>query len=139
MRGIAFDILLFYICLNLALGFLATVNALPGYNVPPASTASQLGFFDKALSYTDIASIAVPGAIGGVIAILMGHALLGGAILVITAAGIAFPIVRVLILGFPTLLSNLNVPSPVVVVLQVLTGLVWLVFFAEFLGGREVG
>jgi len=67
MRGVAFDILLFYICLNLALGFLATVNALPGYNVPPASTASQLGFFDKALSYTDVASIAVPGAIGGVI------------------------------------------------------------------------
>ena len=137
MRQVAYNIILFYICLNLACGFIIETELLPGSYIQPASSAEQMPFWGTASSLTTISSIAIPG-IGGLIAVLTGHLFFGAALLILAALTYLFPIIQWLINGFPVFIANLNVPLPIYAVIQVLVGFVVIVFIIEFMGGRQV-
>ncbi len=137
MRGIAFDILLFYICLNLSCWLIVETNILPGISVQPESSPEQMPFWGTVSSLTTISSIAIPG-IGGLIAIITGHLLFGAALLVLAALTYFFPIVQWLINGFPIFIANLDLPIPIYLIIQVLVGFCFLIFIIEFMGGRQI-
>jgi len=137
MRQAAYNLVLFYICINLACGFIIETGLLPGSQIQPASSAEQMPFWSTASSLTTISSIAIPG-IGGLIAVITGHLFFGAALLVLAALTYLFPIFQWLINGFPVFIAHLNVPTPIYAVLQVLIGFIVIVFIIEFMGGRQV-
>ena len=137
MKLEAYDVILFYICLNLACGIIVEGPILPGSYAQPASSAEQMPFWGTVSSLTVISSIAIPG-IGGLIAIITGHALFGAALLILAALTYLFPILQWIINGFPVFIANMGVPTIIYLPIQVLVGFIFMVFIIEFLGGRQV-
>lgn len=131
MKSIAIDFFLFYVCLNLASWFIIEAELLPGSSIQPVSDPSGLAF------WSDVTTI-VTGSVLAMAAIALKHFIFGGAVIVVVALTWLFDPIDNLINGFPRLMVNMGVPTPISLVVQVLVGFVFLFFFIEFVGGRQV-
>ena len=130
------DLMLFYICLNLAIFVVSQMNLLP-YSMNPQAPPQT--FLDL-LNVPDIQYLIAPTVtgIGGLIGIFLGHGLLGGALLVVAALTLIFPPLQFAIIGVPQLIAILGLPDPVSTTLKVLCSFIWFIFIIEYLGGRKV-
>ncbi|RLG76810.1 MAG: hypothetical protein DRO12_03750 [Thermoprotei archaeon] len=113
--------LLFVLCLNLGVLLVNGVSSIPG-GPPTSLNTTQLS---KSMNSTRL----VEGWNWG-----------GGNLFGDIAGGLImfYNTFRILILGFPDLLSAMSVPAPVSTALYVLWGFIWTVFVVEFISGRSV-
>jgi len=130
------DLMLFYICLNLAIFVVSQMNLLP-YSMNPQAPPQT--FLDL-LNVPDIQYLIAPTitGIGGLISIMLGHNLLGGALIVYGALTLIFPPLQLAIIGIPQLIAVLGLPEPIPTVLTVLCSFIWFVFVIEFMAGRKI-
>jgi len=132
MKVGAFEILLFFICLNLACGILHEMEALP-FSIEGVETVDSI----NALFVTRIGgSIAIIA--GGVFAGLLLGVLVQAATIAIVIAAISFlfPIFEWLFSGFPNLLLALGVPSIIYYSISVLIGVTWVWFLIGIVAQR---
>ena len=128
----AFEILLFFICLNLSCFVLNEMDALP-VRIEPAETPDSI----NALFVTNIGSaIAIIG--GGVFAGLLLGALVQAAAIALVIATLSFlvPVFDWIFSGFPKMLLLMGLPEPIYLVVGVLVGLTWVWFLIGIVGQR---
>ena len=128
----AFEILLFFVCLNLSFYLLDYMEFLP-YSVEAVETPSSINALIVERLGGSIAII-----IGGVLAGLLVSAIIQGAAiaLVIAALNLLIPVFDWIVLGFPKFLTKIGVPEPIYLALSVLIGLVWVWFLIGIVAQR---
>lgn len=128
----AFEILLFFICLNLSCFILNEMEALP-YYIEPVETVESI----NAQFVTTIGgAIAIIG--GGVFAGLLIGAIVQAAAIALVIAALSFlvPLFDWIIMGFPKMLIALGVPEPIYLALGVLVGVTWVWFLIGIVAQR---
>ena len=132
MKVGAFEVLLFFICLNLSCFVLNEMEALP-VSIQPTETPASI----NALFVTNVGgAIAIIG--GGVFAGLLLGALVQAAAIALVIAVLSFlvPIFNWIFAGFPKLLLQMGLPEPIYLVITVLVGVVWVWFLIGIVGQR---
>jgi len=132
MRVGAFEILLFFICLNLSCFILNEMDALPETVQATETPASINDQFLLGIG----SSIAI--IMGGVIAGMLVSAVIQGAAVALVIAAISWlvPVADWLFLGFPKMLMLMGLPDPIWLSLQVLIGIVWVWFLIGIVAQR---
>jgi len=132
MRTGAFEILIFFICLNLGVGILHEMDALP-YSIEAIETPQSIE--DRIITNLG-GSIAI--LIGGIFTGLLLNALAQGAAiaLVIAALNMLVPLFDWLILGFPKLLISFGVPEIIYYPIVILVGVTWVWFLIGIVAQR---
>lgn len=128
----AFEILFFFICLNLGCYLIQEFNFL-GYSIQAVETPASI----EETFLTNLGgSIAI--IMGGTIAGLLLNAIAQGAIiaLVIAAINMLFPVFNWVVAGFPNLLEAMGVPEPIPLILKVVVGIVWVWFLIGIVAQR---
>jgi len=128
----AFEILLFFVCLNLSFYIIDYMDFLP-YSIQATETPTSI---NAQITGRIGSSIAI--MIGGVLCGLLVSALIQGAAiaLVLAALNLLFPIFEWIFLGFPKFLTKIGVPEPIYLALSVLIGLVWVWFLVGIVAQR---
>ena len=132
MKTGAFEILLFFICLNLACGILHEMEILP-VSIEPVETVDSMNALFVVRIGGGVALIA-----GGVFAGLLLGVLVQAATIAIVIAAInfLFPIFEWIFTGFPNLLLALGVPSIIYLSINVLIGVTWVWFLIGIVAQR---
>ena len=119
----AFDILLFLVCLEATIGFVASLDVFPVSYVDPSAVhsdwslveiqeeASQQGFFDKMMLVTDM---------------------------LFKALGMFFNMMVAIVAIYVPLTSVLGVPSEVALLVQSVVYVVYVWALIQFLSGRSI-
>lgn len=140
MKATPFTLMLFFVCLNLSLFVINESNVLGSGDVyaPYESPTGMLTLFPsitiEGLLVSGLTSLGVTGIIG----VVTGHLLLGTTVgLLLFALQLVFPLLRWIIAGFPTFLTQIGTPYWIVIPVQVLLSVVWFWFILELLGQRQ--
>lgn len=128
----AFELLLFFICINLSCYILNTIEVLPDTTLATETPQSINDQFALGIG----GSIAI--VMGGVIAGMMVSAVIQGAAIALIIAAISWlvPIADWIFLGFPKMLALIGLPEPIWLAIQVLIGLVWVWFLIGIVAQR---
>lgn len=128
----AFSLLLFFLCINIAVSVINALDLIPFETSPYA---------DPATISTDF--LTIPSSLA-----MIGISVIGGILTqnpYVTVVGlVVFSVDKLLpfgswaITGFPTFLGTLGVPPIFVTGLQLLFFFVWFMAIMEFLSGRDV-
>lgn len=132
MKVGAFEILLFFVCLNLSCYILVEMEALPYYIEGIETTTSiETMTINKILG-----SIAIVIA-GTFVGVLFNAVTQAAAIAMIVATlNYLIEVVEWILFGFPKLLTLFGVPSIIYTVLATLLGLVWFWFLIGIVAQR---
>ena len=132
MRIGAFEILLFFICLNLSCYVLHEMDALPE-SMEALETPESI---NQQFYYTIGGSIAIIS--GGILAGLMVSAVIQGATIALIIAALSWlvPILNWIFSGFPRMLMLMGIPLPIWTSIQVLIGVVWVWFLIGIVAQR---
>lgn len=128
----AFEILLFFVCLNLACFVLHTMEALP-YAIEATETPESI--VDRFYSSLG-GSIAILAG-GSLAGVILGSLAYGASIaLVIAALNLLFPIFEWIFLGFPKFLQVMGVPEVIYLVVSVVVSITWVWFLIGIVAQR---
>lgn len=132
MKVGAYEILLFFICLNLACFVVNEAQVLP-HSIEPVETPESINQQFVIRIGGGLAVIS-----GGVFAGLLIGALVQAATVAIIIAALSFlvPVFDWVFLGFPKMLILLGVPEPIYLVVGVLVGVTWVWFLIGIVGQR---
>jgi hypothetical protein len=144
MRVTAFSVILFFVCLNLALFATHEAQVLP-YSQEPYEDPGDVTIAGSGISYRFAASVTVLG-VTAMVAILSKNTYIGLAGLAIWVADIFFPIMHWVLFGFPEFLAIFTASAGAnAAQLYIITGmttalmsLVWFWFILSFVSGRTV-
>lgn len=128
MRVGAFEILLFFICINMSIGILNGMNILStpagdeAYRIEPTETTASI---ESTLVSNLAGSITI--AIGAMFAGVLFNAVTQGAViaLILFTLNLLLPIFTWLFGGLPDLLISMGVPDIIYTPLVILVGFVW--------------
>jgi len=145
MKNTAYDLMLFYICLNLGMYIVMGLGTLPT-STQPSSTATQMSdtvnnAFLGIMNNTLTSLIAGGAGLIAMIGILTGHNWLGFGFVSIAALIWFSPVVLMVFNGLATgssLWASLGVPQMMITVIGILNGFILLVFIIEFAGQRDM-
>lgn len=144
MRPIFYDLILGYICLNLAMYIVAAAGVF-AYSVPNPSSISAMDNLYSTTAFTGLLSnpLALTGigisGIGGLALLLLGKNLVGFGFITLAMLMVFTPTLTFVIGGLPALLTAFNVSPYIVEPLLILFGFIFIVFVVEFVGQRDVG
>ena len=127
-----FEILLFFVCLNLGCYFISSIGAIP-FNVEGLETPeSIMARFDITL----FSSIAI--LIGGTFAGLLLNSVVQGAViaLAIAAINLVMPLLTWVLFGTPVLLALLGVPPIITTIISVPIAMVFFWFLIGLIAQR---
>ena len=132
----AYSLLLFYICFNLAIGIFVVTEIIPVGAWMQHSEADISAQFNL----TVFTAAAGGATLGGIVAIITKQYLFATGIILIWVIGVLYTPVNWLLIGFPLMLAALLPAelSAVASAFSILSTIVFFVFFAEILGGRQV-
>lgn len=132
MRIGAFELLLFFVCMNLGCFILNEMDALP-YAIEGVETPDSIN--DRFVTSIG-GSIAIIA--GGVLTGLLLNALAQGAVIALIIAALNFlvPVFDWIFLGFPKMLSLMGLPEPIWLAVSVLIGIVWVWFLIGIVAQR---
>lgn len=132
MRVGAFEILLFFICLNLSCYVLHEMDALPE-TIEAMETPESI---NQQFYYSIGTSLAIIA--GGTIAGLVVSAVIQGAAIALVVAALSWlvPILNWIFFGFSNMLSLMGIPAPIWAIVQVLIGVVWVWFLIGIVAQR---
>lgn len=123
----AFEILLFFVCLNLGCFILNEMDALP-YSTQPTETPLSIR--------NVVASVGII-SVGVVVGFLVGAIWQGAVIAVIIASlSLVLPIADWVFFGVVDLFDALGVPTVISTVIQILVGTVWVWFLIGLVAQR---
>jgi hypothetical protein len=141
MKLTAFGILLFFICLNVSLYMINETAILPYWQQSPYEEPSGI---TGRLVHLDLTAENL--VIGGttlsvliIIGYITGHLIFGGTVAIILFAfDLFFPVIKWIIFGLPTFLSQMGVPLVVYSSLTALISAVWFWFLLGFIAQRQL-
>jgi len=127
-----FEIILFFVCLNLACYFLNEIEAIP-YALEGIETPETIMEQTSLQLFSSIA-VVISGTFAGFI---VGSIVAGASIaLVLAAIMYVLPILQWVFFGFPNVLLFMGVPSVITTVIQVLIGVVFFWFLIGLIAQR---
>lgn len=141
MRLTAFDILLFFVALNVAIYLINETAILPYWQQSPYETPTGI---QGKLAIVDLSTgnLILSGVTLGVVTALgwiTGHLIFGGTVAIFLAAlNLVSGIVSWIIFGFPKFLAQMGVPDVVWGSLAAMMSVVWFWFFLGFLAQRPM-
>jgi hypothetical protein len=148
MKGIVYEIMLFYIMFNLAIWMLATASSTgiialefsgPASYTPP--TAFDFTSNIRAIMGDPLAILGVAiSSLGAIVAVLAGHYLLGFGFITVVALTFIAPVFTLVFGGgLASILGQFGVSTIITTPLGIIMMFVELVFIVEFVGQRDVG
>ena len=141
MRLGAFGIILFFICLNVSLFMLNEAQVVGDFVQPPYEEPDDITGF---LVFTDptgttLLTFTMELGAGVIFGLITGSLIAGGTVALVLAAITMFiPTARWVIFGFPVFLAQMQVPSFIVMTIEVLMAVVWFWFILGFIGQRQL-
>jgi hypothetical protein len=144
MRPIFYDLLLGYICLNLAIYVVGVLGVLT-YSIPAPSSPTAMNSVFGTTVFTGlltnplaIIGVSVSG-LGGLAILLLGKNLVGFGFITLAMLMVFVPTLTFIIAGFVPLMVAFGVPVWLETVVMVIVGFVFITFVVEFVGQRDVG
>lgn len=133
MRIGAFEILFFFICLNLSFYVINETQAIPEHSIEGVETPASI----EAMTIDRIVAGGVILVIGTLISIALKQYVLGGTITVILfALELVAPVVDWVLFGFPRFLTIIDVPPVISTALTTIFAVVWFWFLIGLISQR---
>ena len=141
MRLGAFGIILFFISLNISLYMLNEAQVVGDFVQPPYEDPDDItGFFVFTdATGTKLLTLGLELGAGVIFGLITGSLIAGGTVALVLAAITMFiPTARWVIFGFPVFLAQMQVPSFIVITVEVMMAVVWFWFILGFIGQRQL-
>ena len=141
MRLTVYPVILFFVCLNLALFMMNETALLGELSRPPYEepTAIIENLFYLDLSTNTLIMAGTSLVVSIIVGFIAGNMIYGGTVAIILfALNLLFPIVRWVLFGFPIFLAQIGVPTVVITVVNVLMSVVWFWFILGIIAQRQL-
>jgi len=141
MRVTPFTIIMFFVCLNIGFYIMNESNLVGDINRSPYETPS--GIMNK-LIYVDLSTenlligVMILGA-GTLFGLIKGNLIYGGTVAIFLAViDLVVPIMKWVIFGFPSFLSQIGVPYYIYTSVSAVMSVIWCWFFLSLIAQREL-
>lgn len=149
MKVALYDLILFFVCLNLAVYLVNETHLVGDFYIPPYEEPSNILSRLVTLNLTgvDLRFGGTTLAVGGLVGLITGNLVYGGILaLILFALDLFIPFAKWVLFGFPTFINQLaeidGVADPslvaVALVIQVLMSVVWFWFILGLISQRKL-